>query len=114
MSKKHRREGIVYSTDPSFTYREADDAPTATPPANQQKLRVELDRRARKGKAVTLVSGFVGSTDDLDTLGKSLKSLCGVGGSAKDGEILLQGDHRSKVIDYLKTHGYTGTKQVGG
>ncbi len=115
MSKnKKLREGVVYSTDPDFAYRNSEEDSAETLPANQQKLRVELDKRARKGKAVTLVSGFIGLDSDLQDLGKALKSLCGVGGSAKDAEILLQGDHRVKVIDYLKKQGYTGTKQIGG
>ena len=114
MSKKRSREGVVYSTNPDFAYSSGADDTAAALAANQQKLRVELDKRARRGKAVTLITGFVGSDADLQTLAKALKNLCGVGGSAKDGEILLQGDHRVKVIDYLKREGYTGTKQIGG
>ena len=115
MSKnKKAREGIVYSTDPNFSYRHTEEREAFTLPPNQQRLRVELDKRARKGKAVTLVSGFIGSASDLETLGKQLKNLCGVGGSAKDGEIILQGDHRTKVIERLFAEGYTGTKKVGG
>lgn len=113
MSKKNR-QGVVYSTNPDFDYQHRQLAQAETLPANQQKLRVELDKRSRKGKAVTLISGFVGKEEDLASLGKVLKSLCGVGGTAKDEEIILQGDHRGKVIDYLKNQGYTGTKQVGG
>lgn len=116
MSKpnKKNREGIVFSTDPDFdyAYRQEEEAETLAP--NQQKLRVTLDRKQRGGKAVTLVTGFVGTDDDLQTLGKFLKSRCGVGGSAKDAEIIIQGDQRAKVIQLLKDQGYTQTKQSGG
>ena len=111
---KKKRQGIVFSTNPDFeySYEEADEV-EALPP-QQQKLRVMLDRKNRKGKAVTLVTGFVGPEQDLKDLGKLLKSKCGVGGSAKDGEILVQGDHRDKVVDILKKEGYSQTKKSGG
>lgn len=105
--------GIMFSTDPSFVYEhdnEVEDAPLA---ANQQDLRVTLDRKNRGGKGVTLVTGFIGSTDALETLAKMLKSKCGVGGAAKDGEILIQGDFRDKVLLLLQKEGYK-VKKSGG
>lgn len=115
MSKnKKKRVGIVYSTNPEYDYNYQEDANEESIPSNQQKLRVLLDRKKRKGKEVTLVTGYIGPDDDLKTLGKMLKSKCGVGGSVKDGEIILQGDHRKRVVDLLKGEGYTNTKQSGG
>ena len=97
---------------------EADPPPpeeaTEEMPRKQQKLRILLDRKKRKGKAVTLVTGYVGSEEILKDLGKALKTKCGVGGSVKDGEILLQGDHRDQVLAYLLEQGYAGTKKAGG
>ncbi|MCB0684023.1 MAG: translation initiation factor, partial [Saprospiraceae bacterium] len=89
---KNKRSGIVFSTDPDYEYAYQQDDDAATLPPQQQKLRVLIDRKQRKGKEVTLVTGFVGSDDDLKELAKALKNKCGVGGSAKDGEIILQGD----------------------
>lgn len=107
MSKSKNRIGVVYSTDPDFNYTYADDTPTVeTLPPQQQRLRVSLDRKQRGGKQVTLVTGFVGSNDDLAELGKRLKNKCGVGGNTKDGEILVQGDQREKVIALLRSEGY--------
>jgi len=106
MAKKKNVVGVVYSTNPDFEYQyEGTDEPTTLPPA-QQRLRVTLDRHARGGKQVTLVTGFVGTDADLQALGKTLKSACGVGGSAKDGEIIIQGDHCEKVTALLKQQGY--------
>jgi len=113
--KKDRNARIetVYSTDPEFDYRSGQDQEPDTLPANQQDLRVVLDRKRRAGKIVTIVAGFVGTSEDLKELGKRLKSVCGVGGTVKDGEILIQGDFRERVIDLLKSEGYH-VKASGG
>lgn len=107
------RLNVVYSTNPNFQYETGNTEEAETLSPNQQKLRVQLDRKNRGGKVVTLVTGFVGTDDDLKELGQMLKSKCGVGGSAKDGEIIVQGDFKQKVIELLKKEGYTQTKPVG-
>ena len=107
------RLNVVYSTNPDYSYEMEDDGEQVTPEASQQKLRVQLDRKNRGGKVVTLVTGFVGTENDLKELGKLLKSKCGVGGSAKDGEIIVQGDFKQKVLELLKKEGYAQTKTVG-
>lgn len=114
MPKRTDRKGVVYSTDPAYEYRYGKPREPDMLPPPEQKLRVTLDKKARRGKAVTLVTGFVGPEAALGRIGKKLKSACGVGGSVKDNEIVLQGDHRAKVIELLKKDGYTGTKQSGG
>jgi translation initiation factor 1 len=106
------RLGMVYSTNPDFQYEKGEEEQN-TLPARQQNLRVMLDKKKRKGKAVTLVNGFVGSEKDLKTLGKLLKSKCGVGGTVKDEEILIQGDFCSRVIEILQNEGYK-VKRSGG
>ena len=117
MSKKgndwKKRDGVVYSTSDNFEYSLGGQDSSDTLPASQQKLKVLLDKKSRAGKQVTLIEGFIGSDDDLKELGKLLKNKCGVGGSAKDGEILIQGDHRDKVLQLLIQAGY-GAKKSGG
>lgn len=107
------RLNVVYSTNPNFQYETENTEEAETLSPNQQKLRVQLDRKNRGGKVVTLVTGFVGTDDDLKELGRMLKSKCGVGGSAKEGKIIVQGDFKQKVIELLKKEGYTQTKPVG-
>ena len=115
MSKKNKQLiNVVYSTNPNFSYESESDEEQETLPKNQQKMYVSIDRKQRGGKDVTLVEGFVGTEDDLKDLGKILKSKCGVGGSVKDGEILIQGALRDKVFDLLIKDGYTQTKKKGG
>lgn len=104
------RLNIVYSTNPDFSYETTEEETNETLPKNQQKLRVSIEKKGRGGKTVTLVKGFVGTEDDLKSLSKSLKTKCGVGGSTKDGEIIIQGDFKQRIIDLLKTEGYTQTK----
>jgi translation initiation factor 1 len=107
------RLGVVYSTDPEFDYENNQEEEAETPEPQKQDLRVLLDKKNRKGKAVTLVTGFIGSSDDLKNLGKLLKSKCGVGGSVKNGEILIQGDFREKIVGLLQKEGYK-VKKSGG
>jgi len=111
MSRKNR-EGIVYSTNPDFKFEKEPAKPETLPPA-AQLLYVWLDSKSRKGKTVTLIKGFKGTVDDLEILGRSLKTLCGTGGSVKDGEIIVQGDFREKVLAYLSKNGYK-VKRAGG
>jgi len=104
------RLGVVYSTNPDYKYETEAEEEVQTLPAAKQRLIVSIDRRARAGKQVTLVTGFVGSSDDLAALAKTLKSKCGVGGSAKDGEILIQGDFRDRVTALLNEMGYNAKR----
>jgi len=107
------RLGVVYSTSPDFKYQtEKDDSEPVTLPPSQQDLRVQLDRKKRNGKQVTLITGFIGTNDDLEELSKFLKTKCGVGGSAKDNEIIIQGNFVDKIIELLKSKGYN-VKKVG-
>ena len=104
------RLGVVYSTNPDFQYETEQEAEAETLPPAKQRLIVAIDRRNRGGKQVTLVTGFVGKADDLKELGKALKTRCGVGGTAKDGEITIQGDLRDKVVALLKEMGYNAKR----
>ena len=114
MGKKNKNAiGVVYSTNPDFAYQYDEPEEAVTLPPQQQDLRVWLDRKQRGGKTVTLVTGFVGTADDLATLAKELKTKCGVGGNAKDGEIMIQGDFRDIVLDLLDKAGYKANKAGG-
>ena len=114
MSRKNKNlTGVVYSTDPGFDYQVDEEEKQETVEPRYQDLRVQLDKKQRGGKAVTLITGFVGTEEDLVELGKKLKQKCGTGGSAKNGEILVQGDFRDKVMEMLKSDGYK-VKRAGG
>ena len=104
------RLNVVYSTNPDFGYEMDNDEEQVTFDKNKQNLRVSIDKKNRGGKVVTLITGFIGTENDLKELGKLLKSKCGVGGSVKDGEILIQGEFKQRVIELLKAEGYTQTK----
>jgi translation initiation factor 1 len=115
MSKKNKNlVNVVYSTNPNFQYQQEEQEQQETLPKQQQKLYVSLDKKQRAGKEVSLIEGFIGSEDDLKELGKMLKSKCGVGGTVKDGEILIQGSFRDKIFDILIKEGYSQTKKKGG
>ena len=107
------RLNVVYSTNPDFQYTTDEPEEASTLPPAQQQLRVWLDRKQRGGKVVTLVKGFVGREEDLAELARLLKTKCGVGGAAKEGEILIQGDHRDRVVEILTKSGYR-CKKAGG
>jgi translation initiation factor 1 len=116
MSKKNdwkKRDGVVFSTNPDFEFQQQTNEQQLTLPPQQQQLKVFLDKSMRAGKQVTIVAGFVGTSDDLESLGKMLKSKCGVGGSVKDSEVLIQGDVRDKVLQILTAAGYKA-KKAGG
>jgi translation initiation factor 1 len=113
MSKKNKPDirGFVYSTDPDFSFKQEQENIETLLPA-QQRLRIRLDTKHRAGKAVTLIEGFIGKNNDLEELGKKIKNFCGTGGSAKDGEIIIQGDQRDKVMQWVIKNGYTGAKKI--
>lgn len=108
--ERKKRVGVVYSTNPDYEYEDEQVEEAATLPKNQQNLRLSMERAGRGGKTVTLVRGFVGTDSDLNALCKLLKQKFGVGGSAKEGEIIIQGDHRQRLIEILKKEGYSQTK----
>ena len=114
MRKKNKPDtrGFVFSTDPGFRFEEEEPATPETLSAAQQKLRIRLDTKQRAGKAVTLVTGFVGTDTDLEELGKKLKNFCGTGGSVKDGEAIIQGDQRDKVLQWLLKNGFMNAKKA--
>ena len=111
MKNKHKGS-LVYTTDPDYVFDDGIEEPETLEP-QKQKLRVMLDKKSRGGKQVTLITGFVGTQADLNELGKALKSACGVGGSVKDNEILIQGDFRQKIMQMLIDKGFTNTKISG-
>lgn len=113
MSDWKERLGVVFSTNPDFKYESEENVALETLPPKQQNLRVQLDKKKRKGKSVTLVTGFIGKDEDLQQLGKLLKTKCGVGGTAKNSEILIQGDFVQKVLEILLQNGYKA-KRSGG
>jgi translation initiation factor 1 len=113
VSKKiNSLSGLVYSTDPNFKIEEESNEEEQTLPAAQQKIKVRLETKHRAGKAVTLIENFTGTTADKEDLGKKLKTACGTGGSVKDGEILVQGDNRDKVLQWLLKNGYKLSKKI--
>jgi translation initiation factor 1 len=114
MSKKNKPDarGFVFSTDPNFSFEENNNETAQTPAPKMQKLRIRLDTKHRAGKAVTLITGFIGTDDTLESLGKQLKNYCGSGGAVKDAEIIVQGDHRDKVLQWLLKNGYTLSKKI--
>lgn len=111
MGRKNNNNRITYSTNPDFEYDEENEE-QETLPNSEQTLEVHLDKKNRGGKVATVIKGFIGTTDDLNSLGKSLKAACGVGGSIKDGEIIIQGENREKVMEILSKKNYK-TKRVG-
>ena len=113
MAKKKEKLNVVYSTNPDFNYQFEDEEETETLSKNQQKLYVSIDKKQRGGKEVTLVEGFIGSEEDLKELGKFLKSKCGVGGTVKEMEILIQGNFKDKIADLLLKEGYSVQKKGG-
>jgi translation initiation factor 1 len=112
-AKSKNKIDVVYSTNPNFQFQSDEEEEQITLPAKDQNRRVSIDRKQRKGKEVTLIAGFIGSEDDLNLLGKELKQKCGVGGSVKDGEIIIQGNHAKKILELLLKQGYKA-KQIGG
>ncbi len=110
---KKNKVNVVYSTNPNFSFDFDENQEDETLPPQQQNLKIQIDRKQRKGKEVTLITGFVGTDNDLNELAKKLKSKCGVGGTAKDGEILIQGNHLQKIMEILLSENYK-VKKIGG
>lgn len=114
MSKKIKtdKNGFVFSTDPNFRFEDEEQEVKETLIPAQQKLRVRLETKHRGGKTVTILQSFIGKAEDLEDLGKKLKNYCGTGGSVKDGEVIIQGDQRDKILQWLQKNGYTQSKKV--
>jgi translation initiation factor 1 len=114
MSKKNKPDihGFVYSTNPGFSFQPEENNETETLQPAQQKLKIKLETKHRAGKAVTLVENFIGTNNDLEELGKKLKNFCGTGGSVKDGEIIIQGDQRDKVLQWLLKNNYKQSRKI--
>src|SRR5215203_3986359 len=114
MAKKDKndRRGFVYSTDPNFRFEKEEQEIQETLIPKEQKLKVRFETKHRGGKTVTLVQGFLGKEDDLEELGKKLKNFCGTGGSVKDGEIIIQGEQKDKVLQFLVKNGYEKSKKI--
>ncbi|MFC2097346.1 translation initiation factor [Bacteroidota bacterium] len=104
--KKNKAINVVYSTNPDYEFEYGQDEEMETLEPAEQLLKISLDKKNRKGKTVVLISGFVGESKDLESLAKAIKSYCGVGGSAKEGEIVIQGDQKKKINNYLLSQGY--------
>ncbi len=115
MSKKNKpdNKGFVFSTDPNFRFEEEEQRVQETLPPSQQKLRIRLDSKRRAGKVVTLIENFVGLEEDLEDLGKKMKNYCGTGGSVKDKEIIIQGNQRDKILQWLLLNKYNNSKKAG-
>jgi translation initiation factor 1 len=112
MSKKRAEyTGIVYSTDPAFKPEKNEEQEQNTLEPSQQNLKIRLDTKHRSGKAVTLIENFIGTEEDLEKLGKQLKTFCGTGGSVKDWQIIVQGDQREKILNWLLKNGYKKSKK---
>jgi translation initiation factor 1 len=113
MGKKNKSDarGFVYSTDPDFKFENAPDQEENTLSPQTQNLTVKLDTKQRAGKSVSLIEGFIGKSEDLESLGKAIKSFCGTGGSVKDGMVIIQGDQRDKMLQWLLKNGYSRTKK---
>ncbi len=114
MSKKNKSDsnGFVFSTDPNFKFEQETEEVKETLQPGQQKLKIRLDTKKRAGKAVTLVEQFIGKEEDLEELEKKLKNFCGTGGSVKDRQIIIQGDQREKILQWLIKNGYKNSKKI--
>jgi len=110
--KKLGKDGIVFSTDPNFRVEAEGERDMETLPSSQQKLKVRLDTKQRAGKAVTLIEGYIGNQNDLEELGKKLKTFCGTGGSVKNGQIIIQGDQRTRITQWLQNNDYKYVKKI--
>lgn len=114
MGKKNKPDarGFVYSTNPDFSFQPAENSEQETLPPALQQLKIRLETKHRGGKTVSLITGFTGTNYDLEQLGKKLKNFCGTGGSVKDGEVIIQGDQRAKILQWLQSNGYKQTKKI--